>query len=557
MDNLAYTHLVLAWENPSQLTLQLCFQFPKLSNKALLALVPLVFSACWLGTAKPSWALLQPGDTGSNVVQLQDRLAAQGYFNARSTGYYGPITETAVRQFQADRGLPVDGVVGDTTEAALNFNTDNRTSSPASTPANTTSTSEILRVGSQGQAVRNLQNRLRELGYFNATATGYYGDLTRNAVREFQADNGLAIDGIFGPRTQRAINSGTSASPAASFSSPSPSGTSASPAASFSSPSPSSGVADKPLRKGARGEKVVRLQNQLRQLGYLDAPATGYYGRLTVDAVQRFQADRGMSPDGMVGMQTQNILQQNAPSPSPSTNSNLLQRGSTGEAVTELQKQLQQLGFFQANATGFYGPLTETAVRRFQRDRNLNVDGIAGSSTQAAIDRALSPNKTAPFRTSDRLLQRGDTGEAVTELQNQLQQLGFFQANATGFYGPLTETAVRRFQRDRNLTVDGIAGSSTQAAIDRALSPNTTTAYSNNTRLLQRGDTGEAVTALQNQLQQLGFFQANATGYYGPLTEAAVRRFQAARNLSVDGVAGPSTKAALNGLEPTTVLARN
>jgi peptidoglycan hydrolase-like protein with peptidoglycan-binding domain len=385
-------------------------------------------------------------------------LAAQGYFNARSTGYYGPITETAVRQFQADRRLPVDGVVGDTTEAALNLNTNNRTPSPASTPANTTSTSEILRVGSQGQAVRNLQTRLRELGYFNATATGYYGNLTRSAVREFQADNGLPVDGIFGPRTQRAITPGTSAAPAASFS------------------SPATGVAATPLRQGARGEQVVRLQNQLRQLGYLNAPATGYYGKLTVDAVQRFQADRGMTPDGMVGMQTQNILEQNAPSPSPSTNSNLLQRGSTGEAVTELQNQLRQLGFLQANATGFYGPLTETAVRRFQRDRNLNADGIAGSSTQAAIERALSPN--------------------------------------------------------------------------------TTTAY-NNTQVLKRGDTGEAVTALQNQLRQAGYFQANPTGFYGQLTEAAVRRFQAARNLSIDGVAGPNTQAALNGLGPTTILARN
>lgn len=456
MDNLAYTHLVLAWENPSQLTLQLGFQFPKLSSKALLALVPLVFSVCWLGAAKPSWALLQPGDTGSNVVQLQDRLAAQGYFNARSTGYYGPITETAVRRFQADRGLPVDGVVGDSTEAALNTNTNNRASSPASTPTNTTSTSEILRVGSQGEAVQNLQNRLRELGYFNATATGYYGNLTRSAVREFQADRGLPVDGIFGPKTQRAIASGTSDPPAASFS------------------SPTTGDAATPLRKGSRGEEVVRLQNQLRQLGYLNAPATGYYGRLTVDAVQRFQADRGMTPDGMMGMQTQNILKQNAPSPSPSTNSNILQRGSTGEAVTELQNQLRQLGFFQANATGFYGPLTETAVRRFQSARNLTVDGIVDSSTQAAIERSLSANRTTVYNNTP-VLQRGDTGEAVTALQNQLRQAGFFQANPTGFYGRMTEAAVRRFQSARNLSVDGVAGPNTQAALNE-LGPTTVVA---------------------------------------------------------------------------------
>jgi peptidoglycan hydrolase-like protein with peptidoglycan-binding domain len=440
MDTLAYTQLVLAWENPSQLTLQLHLQFPKLSNQAFLTFVPLIFAACWLGGTQPSWALLQPGDTGDEVVQLQDRLAERGYFNARSTGYYGEITATAVRQFQADNSLPVDGIVGTSTEAALNLTTSN-------TPPTQTA-SDILRQGSQGEAVRNLQNRLRELGYFNAPATGYYGEITATAVRQFQADSGLSVDGIFGARTRRALFGGSSSlTPAAS----SPRRTTI------------------PLRQGARGEAVVRLQNQLQQLGYFDGPATGYYGRLTADAVQRLQTDRGMTPDGMVGQQTQMVLQQNAPTPSVAMDTNLLQRGSTGEAVAQLQDQLRQLGYLQAESTGFYGPLTETAVESFQRDRNLNPDGVVGNNTQAALNRALSGSVAASFGSGARLLQRGSTGAAVTQLQEQLRQLGYFQANATGFYGTLTETAVRRFQSARNLRVDGVAGPNTQAVLFQTL----------------------------------------------------------------------------------------
>jgi len=66
-----------------------------------------------------------------------------------------------------------------------------------------------------------------------------------------------------------------------------------------------------------------------------------------------------------------------------------LQRGSAKEAIQLLQGQLQQLGYYEGEQDGMYGPGTEGAVAEFQRDHNLGVDGIVGCKTQVAINQAL------------------------------------------------------------------------------------------------------------------------------------------------------------------------
>lgn len=66
--------------------------------------------------------------------------------------------------------------------------------------------SQVLRKGSRGSQVTALQSRLISAGYLKTQATGYYGDLTEQAVRNFQSRNGLKADGIAGPRTIEALN---------------------------------------------------------------------------------------------------------------------------------------------------------------------------------------------------------------------------------------------------------------------------------------------------------------------------------------------------------------
>lgn len=65
---------------------------------------------------------------------------------------------------------------------------------------------EILHNGSQGQAVYDLQENLKKMGYFNSQPTGYYGSITDHAVKQLQLDSGILPDGVFGLQTQQKLN---------------------------------------------------------------------------------------------------------------------------------------------------------------------------------------------------------------------------------------------------------------------------------------------------------------------------------------------------------------
>ena len=71
---------------------------------------------------------------------------------------------------------------------------------------------ELLRYGSMGESVRQVQSRLNKLGYWCGTADGIFGVNTRSAVRRFQSAKGLSVDGIVGPKTYSALGISPSSS---------------------------------------------------------------------------------------------------------------------------------------------------------------------------------------------------------------------------------------------------------------------------------------------------------------------------------------------------------
>ena len=71
---------------------------------------------------------------------------------------------------------------------------------------------ELLRYGSRGESVRQVQSRLNKLGYWCGTADGIFGVNTRSAVRRFQSAKGLSVDGIVGPKTYSALGISPSSS---------------------------------------------------------------------------------------------------------------------------------------------------------------------------------------------------------------------------------------------------------------------------------------------------------------------------------------------------------
>jgi hypothetical protein len=134
----------------------------------------------------------------------------------------------------------------------------------------------------------------------------------------------------------------------------------------------------------------------------------------------------------------------------------------------------------------------------------------------------------------------------VAALQVAMSALGLYPHPIDGITGPWTQEAVRKFQAQHGLTVDGIAGSETRRALGKRGKPNL------GKRPMRRGHRGWDVAALQFLLHERGFEAGGFDGGFGPNTENAVRRFQTAARIEVDGVAGPTTLDALRGRQVVT-----
>jgi murein DD-endopeptidase MepM/ murein hydrolase activator NlpD len=129
----------------------------------------------------------------------------------------------------------------------------------------------------------------------------------------------------------------------------------------------------------------------------------------------------------------------------------------------------------------------------------------------------------------------------VAALQTALEARGLYAGYVDGVRGPLTRSAVVKFQRRHGLGVDGIAGPQTRRALGWRGRPRL------GSRAMARGDRGWDVAALQYLLQRAGHGPGMADGRFGPLTGAAVLRAQRAAGGGVDGIAGPVTIASLRG----------
>ncbi|MGI9023026.1 MAG: M64 family metallopeptidase [Acidimicrobiales bacterium] len=131
-----------------------------------------------------------------------------------------------------------------------------------------------------------------------------------------------------------------------------------------------------------------------------------------------------------------------------------LRRGATGQAVRNLHGLLLAHGHDPRGIDGIFGPNTEAAVRASQRKPAIAVDGVVGPQTWGALLAAGQPT-----------LRRGATGQAVRNLQGLLLAHGHDPRGIDGIFGPGTEAAVRAFQRQAAIAVDGVVGPQTWGAL--------------------------------------------------------------------------------------------
>lgn len=512
----------------------------------------------------------------NQVASLQNALKQLGYYTTAVDGVYGRGTQASVRAFQIANGLSTDGVAGPKTleklEAMTGIDIDGSGASvkpeepvvPDKPDGLFAGVYTTLQYGAKGDRVRILQRALLALGFEIAAVDGDFGSSTHAAVKEFQKTVGLTADGKAGKLTLTSLETyfdedGNCIS-----------GPIVTPPPADEDENLEFDVPTRTLRFGMSGLDVQYTQQRLYTLGYYKGARDGQFGSGVLAAVKAFQTKHDLTADGVIGAATRKVLFSTGALAADEENVNpethrTLRLGMVGEDVAAVQLRLKELGYFTKTANGEYGESTAAAVRAFQTRNGLTVDGVCGEDTATklyspdAIDAGSSvatPTPPIPTDMPTETVKYGDTGDDVKAVQKRLAELGYYTGKIDGLFGNGTYNAVKLFQARNSLSVDGKAGLHTLARLfsDEAINaedgttdevPPTPTPTATPSRTLRLGNTGADVILLQSRLIVLGYLKSTADGIFDSRTQTALKAFQLANGLSMDGVAGPKTYAKL------------
>ena len=406
---------------------------------------------------------------------------------------------------------------------------------PIATPVRT------LTKGMSGDDVLSAQIRLTLYGYYTGPLDGSFGSVMLTAVKQFQRRNELAVDGKIGPKTLAVLN--------------------ADDAIGKTDPDP-----EQTLSIGQSGEAVKELQRALRETYYYTGKIDGVFGAEVLKAVKAFQNSAGLNADGKAGPRTLDALYNRT---AKIFNGGIpvrdLAQGSRGWDVYVLQTKLYNMNYTLTYATpGYFDSVTTAAVKAYQKDNGLKVDGKLGSTLRRYLWPTTVNDKeeeqkqyegTPDDPYTERTLKLNASGSDVANMQMRLKSAGYYFGSADGVFGKDTKEAVIRLQKDYNLKQDGIVGPQTWVVI-KALNVSNAeptvvdgekTAVGAYTTKLQRGSRGAQVKKLQQQLIILGYLaEGEDDGKFGPKTAWAVMLFQQDEGINVDGIAGYQTFVALN-----------
>ena len=276
---------------------------------------------------------LKEGDTSDTVIEIQKRLMDLNYIDCdEPTSYFSVSTTEAVKRFQRRNGLEVTGMVEDGDYTIL-------MSSRALT--------YVPGPGDEGEDISALQERLHELGYLEEV-TGVFDEETGEAVMLFQEKNHIEIDGMLNAETVEYLY--------------------------YESTVPNS------PEIGAMSDQIMECQQMLYDLGYLFSEPNGVMNDETMSAVKRFQGRNGLVVDGYLGPSTVERLM------SGEASFNTLEYSMSGDDVLRLQSRLCTLNYLKSEEiNGYFGLVTETAVRAFQLNNSLEETGMVDADTRTVL----------------------------------------------------------------------------------------------------------------------------------------------------------------------------
>ena len=427
---------------------------------------------------------LQYGDSGEYVLAAQHRLTDLGYYHGKCSGDYLEGTQSAVRRFQKYNSfretgkldLPTwvvlfsssatarDGSQPYATPSPLPTATSMPTPTPYVTPEPFTY-SRKLEYGSSGTLVQKLQDRLRELGFYDAKSSGGYYEITQKAVRTFQTHNGLSADGVAGRQTQERLFS-LEAVPA------------------WATPRPS------PVPAPTKYTLMVDVANQIVRAYTYDE--NGEYTVLVREMICSTGTKKNPTPLGTTIMPKKRARW--GYFPTWDSHAQYLTRIDSANAFhSVLYSAADETTLSVKSFEDLGTPASHGCVRLYVSDAKWIYDNCEAGTIITVFEGEYDPEYTMTLRrslnsetlrerslpkptptpvysrenwpTSYRTLYRGRSGEDVFMLQMRLHELGYYNGTITGGYYGGTIKAAEAFQRDHGLTVDGAAGEKTQALL--------------------------------------------------------------------------------------------
>ena len=375
-------------------------------KKMFLRVLALAMCAMMLMTSCGFATSLRFGMKNDQIVTLQTALKKLGYYKKTIDGNFGSGTYEAVKKFQKDENLKVDGVAGESTLALLeeltgvdfdltdvpNYDYDDDKEEDKTPKGLFNGNYDTLKYGKTGNRVSILQRALMALG-FKVTVDGTFASDTHAAVKKFQLIVGLTSDGKAGKKTLQKLetyfddNGKCISGPIASFDPAEPE---------VDPDEPEYGVPERTLRYGAVGLDVKYTMERLYELEYYNKKIDTKFGSGMLAAVKAFQKKNGLTADGVIGPKTLDILFSDvaldADDPVPPAleeepeEGRTLTKGMKGSDVKAVQTRLAALGYYDGKLDGSFGAGTQAAVKLFQARNGMKVDGKVGPRTLAKLN---------------------------------------------------------------------------------------------------------------------------------------------------------------------------
>ena len=386
------------------------------------------------------------GSRGDDVLAVQQRLAELGYLSGGADGLYGQQTANAVMLFQAANELAETGTVNAATQEKL------------------------FSDAAQGDEIVLAQQRLIELGYLSGAADGIWGNMSAEALSHFQRVNGLNQTGEMDEQTAAVLFS-----------------------------------------DAAQRDNVMLAQRKLAEMGYYFGEVNGTADEATAQSIACYQRLNGLTVSGEVDEATLAQLE------TAQKRYSRLSGGSKGDAVIALQQALIDMGFLEGTADGAYGKMTVAAVEDFQA--HLAAQGMSGVDISGAAT-ALTQEYLFSAHYSSYLadVALNSEGSEAQRVERRLRLLGYMDAEADGIFDEYAVEALRSFQAAEGLNESGVADEATVSALFAADAAQAEAFVPHDIAL---GDSGEAVAQAQQALMRLGLSTDMPDGDYGEKMEAA------------------------------------